>query len=109
MDDEPLSLVILDWHEGMEVPIPPDYRPVYVDLGGGKTIDQTRLYFICDAIIFKHPDRERLQRIAAERPGLDMESLPSGMMAILLGGEPIGLFDPKLLDARLTPNVAAKG
>jgi hypothetical protein len=105
MDDEPISLVVLDWHEGMEVPIPPHYRPIYVDLGGGQTIDQSRLYYILGAILHEHPERERLQRIAAERPGLDMEPVPSGMVAIRLGGEPIGLFDPKLLDARLTPNV----
>lgn len=109
MDDESAKVVLIDWHEGMEVPVPSDYEPQFVEVGDGVVIDEARWRYINEAIMDEHPDHERLWKVAAEHPGLnvDKEDTPENKVWVLLAGERIGLVDSRVLDVQLTPNVAA--
>jgi hypothetical protein len=95
-----MRLPVIRWHEGMIVPKPEGYVPQFKDVGLGKTIDEALLPWILDALLAEHPDAERLRKITTDRPGLNLEHREDMILVKLAAtGEPVGLFDRRLLDA----------
>lgn len=107
MDDESAKVVLIEWHEGMTVPVPRDYEPQLIELGNGIVIDQVRWAYINQVVMNEHPESDRLWKVAAEHPGLnvDAEDAPENKVWVLLAGERIGLVDSRVLDVQLTPEI----
>jgi len=95
---EPEPLPVIPW-SGKTIPLPAGHVPNFVDLGDGRTIDDHRLPVILGALLALHPEAERLRKVAADRPGLSVEPSEGSMCMVRLAGEPVGLFDARLLDA----------
>jgi hypothetical protein len=98
-----MRLPVLRWTEGSQIEMPEGHVPSYVDMGMGRTIDEGRLYWILDALLAEHPEAERLRKV----PGLSLARAEdtgaardyAGMLVVFLAKEPVGMFDPRLLDA----------
>jgi hypothetical protein len=100
--EEGMELPVILWEEGMVIPEPEGHVPNYIDLGGGLTVDEYRLPWILDALLKEHPEAERIREIYAERPGLNLEPEDAEhmiMVRLAATGEPVGLFDSRLLRA----------
>lgn len=101
MSEESMELPILRWHPNVKNWLPPEHVPDYVDAGGGKTIDENRLYWIADALLETHPEAERLRAIWEKRPGLNLGPGPDRLVRVWLAatGDKLGLFDKRWLNA----------
>lgn len=109
MDDE-MHLPVIRWHEGMTFPQVRGHAPSFIEVDDGAghhhVVDESRWYWICHALLTTHPESERLLALVTERPGLEIQRQreEDAMVVVAVAtGEPIGLFDPRLLDATLTP------
>ena len=98
-DETELNLPVIGWHEGMTVPKPEGHVPRFIEVGMGKVIDEALLAWILDALLKEHPEAERLRTVWTERPGLNVERQGDMILVRLTTGEPVGLFDPRLVYA----------
>lgn len=104
-----VELPVLRWEDGMKVHLLEEYAPSYVDVGLGRKIEEHRWYWILSAVLAEHPEADRLRQVMAERSGLTVEQVRldgEPLLAVVLGGEIIGYFDGRLLQASPTPDAA---
>lgn len=98
MSDE-LNLPVIRWHEGMTVPRPPGHVPRYIEVGPGRVIDEALVVWILAALLSEHPESRRLREVTIRQPGLEVERRDDMVLVRLSAThEPVGLFDPRLLD-----------
>jgi hypothetical protein len=97
--DNEMRLPVIRWTPGMTVPKPEGHVPRFIEVGLGEVIDEALLPWILDALLAEHPDAERLREITREQPGLNLEREGDMILVRLSTGEPVGLFDRRVLDA----------